>query len=66
MDSSETKNTNDYEFGSFQLNRRECQLLRDSKAVHLQPKSFELLLHLLDHAGQLVEKQQLMDPGEGI
>ena len=52
---------NQYAFNSFQLDKRERQLSRDGEVIHLQPKSFDVLRHLLEHAGNLVEKQELMD-----
>ena len=50
-----------YQFGPFLLDERERRLTRDGQVVHLQPKSFEVLLYLLEHAGQLVEKNEVLD-----
>lgn len=52
---------NRYQFGPFQLNARERQLTRTGEVVHLRPKAFDVLLHLLEHAGSLVGKQDVMD-----
>ncbi len=50
-----------YEFGRFQLDVGECQLLHDGVAVPLPPKVFEVLTVLVDRAGHLVEKDELLN-----
>ncbi len=50
-----------YEFGPFQVNAAERQLLKDGRAISLRPKAFDLLMFLIENGGQLVEKQRLMD-----
>ena len=50
-----------YEFGSFRLDPSERLLLRGAQAVPVTPKAFDLLLYLVEHAGRLVGKQELMD-----
>jgi len=52
---------NQYQFGPFLLDARERQLRREGQDVHLQPKAFDVLLYLLEHAGSLVSKHQVMD-----
>ncbi len=49
-----------YEFGSFRLIPEERQLLRDNEPVSLTPKSFDLLLVLVENSGHLLEKGELM------
>src|SRR6266513_2932130 len=49
-----------YEFGPFQLIPEERQLLRDNQPVPLTPKSFDLLLVLVENNGHLIEKGELM------
>src|SRR5262245_44043719 len=49
-----------YEFGPFRLEVAERLLLRDAEPVPLTPKSFELLLALVERHGHIVEKQDLM------
>jgi|SRR5580704_2541771 DNA-binding winged helix-turn-helix (wHTH) protein/Tol biopolymer transport system component len=49
-----------YEFGPFRVDPRECQLLRDGKALALTPKAFETLLVLVQNAGHLIPKEELM------
>ena len=52
---------NQYKIGIFQLDKRERQITRNGEVVHLQPKSFDVLFYLLEHAGNLVTKQDVMD-----
>ena len=47
-------------FGNFRLDPGERLLLRDGRPVALTPKTFDLLLYLVDRPGRLVEKQALM------
>lgn len=49
-----------YQFGSFRLDAAEHLLLRANKPVALTPKAFEVLLHLIERRGHLVEKEELM------
>ena len=49
-----------HEFGPFRLETTERLLLRAGQPVSLTPKSFDLLVYLVEHAGRLVTKQALM------
>ena len=50
-----------YTFGpEFRLDPRECLLILDGKPVPLAPKAFEALLILVENAGHLVDKDDLM------
>lgn len=49
-----------YEFGSFQLDPDERRLLRDGQQVALTPKAFDTLVVLVERAGKLVEKEELI------
>ncbi len=49
-----------YEFGPFQLDTAERQLLREGQPVPLTPKAFETLLVLVKRSGHLVGKEDLM------
>jgi len=49
-----------YEFGLFRLDAGERLLLRDGESVPLTPKSFDLLLALVEHHGRLLEKDELL------
>jgi DNA-binding winged helix-turn-helix (wHTH) protein/Tol biopolymer transport system component len=49
-----------YAFGPFRLDSAKRVLLRDGKPVPLAPKAIDTLLALVENAGQLVEKAELM------
>src|SRR5262249_10299763 len=49
-----------YEFGPFQLDATERQLLREGEIVALTPKVFDLLLVLVQNSGHTVEKNELL------
>jgi TolB-like protein len=49
-----------YEFGRFRLDRARQQLSDGEVPVALTPRAFDMLLYLVEHAGQLVEKAALM------
>ena len=55
-----TRRSHFYEFGPFRLVPEERQLLRDDVPVSLTPKSFDLLVALVENAGHLLEKSELM------
>ena len=49
-----------YEFGPFQLDPPERQLLCDGQPVPITPKAFDLLVVLVERCGHLVEKDELL------
>src|SRR5262249_26509381 len=49
-----------YEFGPFRLDATEHLLLRDGESIPLQPKTFDLLLALVERHGHLLEKEELL------
>lgn len=49
-----------FEFGEFQLDVKERALLRNGEALQLTPKAFDTLRILVENAGSLVEKNELM------
>jgi len=49
-----------YEFGAFQLEPGERRLMHDGKPVPLTPKAFDTLVMLVERAGHLVEKEELI------
>jgi len=49
-----------YEFGNFVLDARSRILLKVGGTVHLTPKAFDILLVLVQHGGQVVDKEQLL------
>ena len=50
-----------YRFGPFAVDRASYRVVRGDSVVPLTPKLLDLLLHLLDHAGELVTKEALLD-----
>jgi DNA-binding winged helix-turn-helix (wHTH) protein/pimeloyl-ACP methyl ester carboxylesterase len=49
-----------YQFGPFQLDAAEHRLLRNGVEVSLQPKAFEILCVLVENAGRLLKKENLL------
>ena len=49
-----------FEFGSFRIDPASRRLLRDTEVVPLKSKVFDTLLLLVESAGQVVTKDQLM------
>jgi eukaryotic-like serine/threonine-protein kinase len=49
-----------YEFGNFRCDPRERLLVCDGKPVSLSPKSFEILVVLVQNSGRLLTKDELM------
>lgn len=49
-----------YEFGPYRLLPDEQLLLRDGEPLALSPKAFETLVMLVERAGRLVEKRELL------
>src|ERR671924_674796 len=50
-----------YSFGDFTLDVDRRVLRRGDQDVPLRPKSLEVLIHLVDHHGDVVTKAALMD-----
>jgi DNA-binding winged helix-turn-helix (wHTH) protein/Flp pilus assembly protein TadD len=50
-----------YQFGPFRVDRTGYRVFRSDAVLPLTPKLLDLLLHLLDHAGELVTKEALLD-----
>lgn len=58
-----------YQFGPFYLDVRERRLLRGAEVIPLRLKVFDTLLVLVENAGRLVTKQELLDtvwPGTSV
>jgi DNA-binding winged helix-turn-helix (wHTH) protein/Tfp pilus assembly protein PilF len=50
-----------YRFGPFLADRVRYRVLRGTEALDVTPKLLDLLFHLLDNAGALITKEQLLD-----
>src|SRR5204863_9594111 len=56
-------------FGPYLADRTAYRVVRGAEIVELTPKLLDLLFHLLDHAGSLVTKEDLLDalwPGANV
>ena len=49
-----------YQFGEFTLDVAQGRVLKAGEEIKLRPKVFETLKYLVEHAGCLVSKQELM------
>jgi non-specific serine/threonine protein kinase len=50
-----------YRFGSFELQSDNRRLLKDGAPISLRPRAFDLLAPLVDRAGHLLTKDELLD-----
>jgi DNA-binding winged helix-turn-helix (wHTH) protein/TolB-like protein/Tfp pilus assembly protein PilF len=50
-----------FEFGCFRLDPAEHLLLREGRPVPLTPRTFDLLVFLVEHSGRLVSKDQIFE-----
>ena len=50
-----------YRFGQFVVDRRSACLRCDGAVLPLRPKSFDVLVYLVQHPGRLVPKAELID-----
>jgi DNA-binding winged helix-turn-helix (wHTH) protein len=50
-----------FEFGCFRLDPAEHLLLRDGQRVPLTPRTFDLLVFLVEHSGRLLSKDQIFE-----
>src|SRR5690349_25153284 len=48
-------------FGPFELDPANQSLSRDGAEIHLAPRAYGVLAHLVDHAGTLITKDELLD-----
>ena len=50
-----------FDFAGFEVDLQRGSLARGSDEIALRPKSFAMLLYLLEHAGRLVSREELLD-----
>ena len=50
-----------YCFGPFRLDSERRELLQDGQPVHLRAREFDILLFLVEHAGEFVTKEELTE-----
>ena len=49
-----------WRFGRFQLDRESACLWEGEQRLTLRPKTFDLLVYLVEHAGELARKETLL------
>jgi non-specific serine/threonine protein kinase len=57
----EARSIERYRFGSFELRPEQRLLLKDGATITLRPRAFDLLVALVERAGRLVTKGELLD-----
>src|ERR1700755_2303445 len=50
-----------HNFGTFELRPHQRRLLKDGATISLRPRAFDLLVALVDRAGHLVTKDELLE-----
>lgn len=50
-----------YRFGECELDENQCTLRRGGEQVRLEPRTFDVLLHLVRNRDRVVSKQELLD-----
>jgi DNA-binding winged helix-turn-helix (wHTH) protein len=50
-----------FRFGDFALDCAQRRLLRGALDIYLPPKTFELLVYLIQNGGRVIEKEELLD-----
>jgi len=50
-----------YQFGRFELDLRAYELKRDSQPLRLEKIPMELLIFLVEHRGELVTREQIIE-----
>lgn len=50
-----------YRFGDVVVDPRAREVRRRGEVVHLEPQAFDLLVHLIEHRQDVVDKQRLLD-----
>ena len=61
MQSDRIDSANYYSFGPYTLNKAGLELLKDGKQVPLTRKRFEVLLLLVENAGQVMLKEEILE-----
>ncbi|WP_084074286.1 alpha/beta fold hydrolase [Demequina sp. NBRC 110052] len=50
-----------YRFGDFEVDTAGYRVRRDGAPVHVEPRVFDLLRHLIEHRDRVVSKEELLD-----
>ena len=57
----ETPSSEIYQFGSVRVDFRSAEVTKDGQAIELSAKEFKLLKHLIEHRGQILSRDDLLD-----
>ncbi len=50
-----------YQLGDLMLDFKKCEAMRDGEEIELSPREFKLLKYFIEHQGEVVTRDQLLD-----
>ncbi|HEY7544259.1 MAG TPA: response regulator transcription factor [Blastocatellia bacterium] len=50
-----------YQLGDLMLDFKKCEALRDGEEIELSPREFKLLRYFIEHQGEVITRDQLLD-----
>jgi two-component system alkaline phosphatase synthesis response regulator PhoP len=50
-----------YQLGDLTLDFKKCEALRDGEEIELSPREFKLLRYFIEHQGEVITRDQLLD-----
>lgn len=59
--SRQVETTEDFQFGYFQVNFRRFEVTRNGSPVEMSPREFNILKYFIEHRGEVVTRDQLLD-----
>jgi DNA-binding response OmpR family regulator len=59
--SKEIERVGAYRFGDVSLNFKKCEATKAGKSLDLSPREFKILKYLIEHRGEVVTREQLLD-----
>jgi two-component system, OmpR family, alkaline phosphatase synthesis response regulator PhoP len=59
--SAEMPSTEIYQFGSVRVDFRSAEVTKEGQIIELSAKEFKLLKHLIEHRGQILSRDDLLD-----
>lgn len=59
--SVEVSSSNIYQFGVVKVDFRSAEVIKDNQTVELSAKEFKLLRHLIEHRGNILSRDELLD-----
>ncbi|TDQ37430.1 response regulator transcription factor [Aureibacillus halotolerans] len=55
------QNENEWKVQDLQVNANTREVIRAGKSIELTPREFDLLVYLMDHQGQVLTREQILD-----